>query len=59
METTYLHVHHMSTPMGECLETDCPHCGKPIELTFRTLEDGDTVLVECGEEALDDKDDLS
>jgi hypothetical protein len=59
METTYLHVHHMSTPTGECLEIDCPHCGKRIHLMARTLADGDTVVLEYAEELLDDKNDLS
>ncbi len=59
METRYLHVHHMSTPVGECLEMHCPHCTGRIQLMARILADGDTAVLEYAEECIDDKNDLS
>lgn len=41
-----LQIHHMSTPTGEAVGLECPHCGKRISLVAKLLDDNDTVILD-------------
>jgi uncharacterized radical SAM superfamily protein len=50
MSETYLHIHHTSTPTGEYVSIQCPHCGRKIELVAKLLPDNDMIVLSNGED---------